>query len=180
MPRPTYFFATDTTGAKLPATIVPADDGTYAWLFLTSAMPGASTITVTLDGAGIHAAGGALLDAAGAGTAGSKLTYHFRTVSQSFVPGTTITGIVADPGPDLTPGTVDDVAAGPDGTLMTGDDIYKLPIANAKVYILGHEDQAVYTDAQGRAVAVDSRGILAALRDVYGATALADEITGSK
>jgi hypothetical protein len=37
-----------------------------------------------------------------------------------------------------------------------------------------------YTEAQGRAVAVDSRGILAALRDVYGATALADEITGSK
>ena len=31
-----------------------------------------------------------------------------------------------------------------------------------------------------RAVAVDARGILAALRDVYGATALADEITGSK
>jgi len=37
-----------------------------------------------------------------------------------------------------------------------------------------------YTEAQGRAVAVDSRGILAAMRDVYGATALADEITGSK
>ena len=37
-----------------------------------------------------------------------------------------------------------------------------------------------YTQAQGRAVAVDSRGILAALRDVYGATALADEIGGSK
>lgn len=37
-----------------------------------------------------------------------------------------------------------------------------------------------YPSAQGRAVAVDSRGILAALRDVYGATALADEITGSK
>ena len=37
-----------------------------------------------------------------------------------------------------------------------------------------------FTEAQGRAVAVDSRGILAALRDVYGATALADEIAGSK
>lgn len=37
-----------------------------------------------------------------------------------------------------------------------------------------------YTQVQGRAVAVDSRGILAALRDVYGATALADEIIGSK
>ena len=37
-----------------------------------------------------------------------------------------------------------------------------------------------YSQTQGRAVAVDSRGILAALRDVYGATALADEIVGSK
>jgi hypothetical protein len=37
-----------------------------------------------------------------------------------------------------------------------------------------------YTEAKGRAVAVDARGILAALRDVYGATALADEIVGSK
>ena len=37
-----------------------------------------------------------------------------------------------------------------------------------------------YTQAQGRAVAVDSRGILAALRDVYGATALADEVSDSR
>jgi hypothetical protein len=37
-----------------------------------------------------------------------------------------------------------------------------------------------YTEAQGRAVAVDARGILAALREVYGATGLADEITGAK
>jgi hypothetical protein len=29
-------------------------------------------------------------------------------------------------------------------------------------------------------VAVDARGIMAALREVYAATALADEITGSK
>jgi hypothetical protein len=37
-----------------------------------------------------------------------------------------------------------------------------------------------YSDAQGRAVSVDSRGILEALRKVYGATALADELTGTK
>ena len=37
-----------------------------------------------------------------------------------------------------------------------------------------------YTDTQGRAVAVHSRGIIEALRQVYGATNLADEITGKK
>jgi hypothetical protein len=143
------FYATDATGTAVPATIVPSDDGTYAWLFFTNPLPGASMITVTVDGSGIHAASGATIDAADTGTPGSKLTFSFTTVSESFVPGTTITGIVADPGPDLMPGTPDDVAAGPDGVLMTGDDVYKLPIANAKVYILGHEDQAVYSDSQG-------------------------------
>ncbi len=37
-----------------------------------------------------------------------------------------------------------------------------------------------YTDRQGRAVAVDSRGIIEALRNVYDAGGLADEITGKK
>lgn len=36
----------------------------------------------------------------------------------------------------------------------------------------------VYDDAIGRAVSVDSRGILEALRNVYGATRLADELAG--
>jgi hypothetical protein len=36
-----------------------------------------------------------------------------------------------------------------------------------------------YSDVQGRAVSVDSRGIQEALRDIYGATALADELLGS-
>ena len=37
-----------------------------------------------------------------------------------------------------------------------------------------------YSDVQGRAVSVDSRGIQEALRKVYGATALADELLGGK
>ena len=36
----------------------------------------------------------------------------------------------------------------------------------------------IYTEEQARAVAVHSRGILEALRKVYGATKLADELTG--
>jgi Peptidase S46 len=36
----------------------------------------------------------------------------------------------------------------------------------------------IYSDVQGRAVSVDVRGIIEALRNVYGATALADELTG--
>jgi len=37
-----------------------------------------------------------------------------------------------------------------------------------------------YSDAQGRSISVDSRGIQEALRKIYGATALADELTGIK
>lgn len=143
------FFATDSTGTVIPATIVPANDGTFAWLFFTNPMPGASIITVTVDGSRIKAADGSLLDAVGSGTPGSKLIFSFTTVNTAPVPGTSLSGIVADPGPDLLPGTRDDVAVGPDGVLMTTDDVYKLPIAGVKVYILGHEDEAVYTAADG-------------------------------
>ncbi|MCU1300891.1 MAG: dipeptidyl-peptidase 7 [Candidatus Sulfotelmatobacter sp.] len=40
--------------------------------------------------------------------------------------------------------------------------------------------QFAYSDSQGRAVSVDSRGIQEALRKIYGATGLADELLGSK
>ena len=33
------FYATDTTGAVVPATVVPSDDGTFAWLFYTNPLP---------------------------------------------------------------------------------------------------------------------------------------------
>ncbi len=106
------FYATDPTGAVIPATIVPSNDGTYAWLYFTNPLPGASTITLTVDGSTIKAKDGSLLDAAGSGVAGSKLTSTFSTVNQQAVPGTTLSGILADPGPDLQPGTRDDVRSG--------------------------------------------------------------------
>jgi hypothetical protein len=143
------FYATDTTGTKLPANIVVSDDGTFAWLFFTNPMPGGSTVTVTVDGSTIQAADGALLDAADTGTPGSKSTFSFSTVSLASLPGTSLYGTVADPGPDLKPESFDDVRPGADGVLMTADDVYLNPIAGVKVFIIGQEGQAVYTDAQG-------------------------------
>ncbi|MGE0642374.1 MAG: Ig-like domain-containing protein [Nitrospira sp.] len=145
------FYATDSTGTKLAATIVPAQDGTFAWLFFTNPMPGASTITLHVDGSTILAAGdGHALDADGNGTPGGVLTSTFSTVSLVPLQGTTLSGIVLDPGPDLKMGTLDDTRAGADGILHTDDDVYLNPIAGAKIYILGLENQAVFTDAQGR------------------------------
>jgi len=40
--------------------------------------------------------------------------------------------------------------------------------------------QFAYSDVQGRAVSVDARGIQEALRTIYGANALADELSGGK
>ncbi|WP_420382221.1 Ig-like domain-containing protein [Novosphingobium sp.] len=144
------FYATDASGNTVAAKIVIASDNMSAYLFFTDPLPGSSNITLHVDGSKIRgAADGTFLDAAGTGTAGSVLTQTFTTVSTSFVANTSLTGVVLDPGPDLQPMTFDDVRAGPDQTLHTADDKYLLPIAGVKVYILGHEDQAVYTDATG-------------------------------
>ncbi len=143
-------FLSDSSGKLIPATIVPSDDGTYAYLFPVNPMPGASQITLTVDGSKIKSADGKmLLDAAGSGTPGSKYAETFTTVNEAYVQGTTLSGILADPGPDLKPNTTDDVRSGPDGILMTADDVYLLPIAGATLYILGHEDQKVITGANG-------------------------------
>src|SRR5262249_3028060 len=137
------FYATDTTGTRLKATIVPSDDGTYAWLFLAKPMPGGSTITLTADGSTIQAADGSLLEAEAMGARAGMLIRWSPPVGGTFPPGTTLSGMVADPGPDLKPMTFEDVRVGPDGVLSTADDVYLHPIANAKVFILGHEDMAV-------------------------------------
>ncbi|MCA9066047.1 MAG: phosphatase PAP2 family protein, partial [Planctomycetaceae bacterium] len=144
------FYATDTTGTKIPAAIVPAAEGTFAWLFFNNPLPGASTVTLHVDGSTIRAAADAvLLDADGDGTPGGVFTSQFATVSLTPLIGTSLSGRVFDPGPDLKPMTVDDVKAGADGILHTADDVFLHPIANAKVFILGLESQVVYTDANG-------------------------------
>jgi hypothetical protein len=144
------FYATDSSGTRLAATIVPSQDGTFAWLFFTNPMPGASTITLHVDGTTIFAAGdGQALDANADGTPGGVFTSTFSTVSLVPLQGTTLSGKVLDPGPDLLMGTFDDIRAGADGVLHTTDDVFLNPIAGATVYILGLESQAVVTDAQG-------------------------------
>ncbi|MGR9145674.1 Ig-like domain-containing protein (plasmid) [Rhizobium leguminosarum] len=142
-------FATDTTGAKIPATIVPFADATGAWLFFSNPLPGASAIELHIDGNAIKGLDGALLDADGDGAPGGVFAGSFTTVNTAVVPGTTITGRVFDPGADLQPMTFDDVRAGPDQILHTTDDVYLNPIAGVKVFILGHENEAVFTDASG-------------------------------
>ena len=133
------------SGQKLPTTIVPANDGSFAWLFFQGQMPSASDVQVTVDGSTIMAADGSgPIDAAGSGSAGSVLNYHFNTVSITPVAGTSLSGTIVDPGPDLLPDTADDSTMNTDGTMT-----YKLPIAGVKVYILGLENQAVTTDANG-------------------------------
>jgi hypothetical protein len=113
-------------------------------------MPGASTITLHVDGTAILAAGdGQALDADGNGTAGGIFTSTFSTVSLVPLAGTTLSGKVLDPGPDLKLMTFDDIRAGADGILHSSDDVFLNPIAGAKVFIIGLENQAVFTDAQG-------------------------------
>ncbi len=138
------------SGVDLPITVVPATDGMSAMLFFQSDMPGGSSIDVSLDGSAIHALDGTPLDANGDGIAGETFHLKYSTLSTTGVLGTTIAGIIADPGPDLIPHSFDDVRAGPDGIINTADDVYLHPLVHAEVYIIGQESQAVFTDAQGR------------------------------
>ncbi len=91
-----------------------------------------------------------LLDADGDGQPGGVTTFGFRTVSTSPLLGTTLSGRLVDPGPDLLPMTEDDFSPGPDGEAHTDDDEYLLPISGVTVFILGLEDEAIQTGAEGR------------------------------
>jgi predicted Zn-dependent protease len=144
------FFATDATGAKLAANIVPASDGSFAWLFFSKPLSGGETIVLHVDGSTIHAAGdGAVLDPDNDDVPGEDIDSSYTTVSLTPLLGTSLSGKVLDPGPDLKPMTFDDIRSGPDQVLHTADDVYLAPLAGVKVFILGLEDQAVLTDAQG-------------------------------
>lgn len=67
-------------GTPVEANIVPANDGTFAWLFFKQALPGGTRVRLTVDGSTITAArGGARLDADGNGQAGSIGTFAFTT-----------------------------------------------------------------------------------------------------
>lgn len=144
------FYATGPNGAKLAANIVPAGDGSFAWLFFTQPMPSASQITVHVNGATILAAAdGAQLDANDDGVAGGELTFSFSTVSLTPLLGTSLSGKVVEAGPDLKPMTFDDIRVGPDQVLHTPDDVFLTPLAGVKVFIVGLESQFVLTDAQG-------------------------------
>ena len=144
------FYATGPDGSKLAANIVPAGDGSFAWLFFTQPMPGGSQITVHVDGATILAAAdGAALDADSDGTPGGQLTFTFSTVSLTPLVGTSLSGKIVEAGPDLKPMTFDDIRVGPDQVMHSPDDVFLTPVAHAKVYIIGLESQFVFTDAAG-------------------------------
>lgn len=145
------FFAS-LSDQKIAATIVPANDGAFAWLFFNNPMPDASVIQVTVNGSTIKTLDGRLLDADGDGIAGGIRTFNFSTVSLAPVPNTSISGIIADPGADLKPMTADDFSVGPDGIAETNDDVFLLPIAGVEVYIIGLENHKVFTGSDGRFV----------------------------
>src|SRR5205814_9386086 len=101
-------FYLSASGARLPSTIVPSGDGTFAWLFPAAAMPGGSIVSVTMDGATIRAADGTVLDADSDGAPGGIFSFHFSTVPLTTIANTRLCGTIADPGPDLRPNTQDD------------------------------------------------------------------------
>ncbi len=143
------FFAT-AAGEALPANIVVDPSGLFARLFFSAPMPGGTAVEVTVNGSAILAAAdGTLLDADGDGAPGGLLTFSFATVSTTPLPGTTLSGRLADAGPDLVPFTADDTLPGPDGQLGTPDDVILTPIADARIFVRGLEDDFVLTGADG-------------------------------
>jgi hypothetical protein len=127
-------FLTDSAGNVLSTKIVPWADNMHAWVIINGQLPGNDTITIHINGAAIKGlADGAELDAAGTGQAGSVFTSEFTTVSTTPVANTTISGVIMGTGPDLQTGTPD-----------------QMPLAGVTVYVLGQEQNAVVTDAQGR------------------------------
>lgn len=153
------------SGDQLPTNHVLSSDGTTAWLFPTQPLPGSTLVRVNVDGEGIQDLNGDVLDADASGEPGGMFTSSFTTVDTSALPTTSsgdidgtqsattqtsLVGVVADPGPDLIPGTPDDVRPGDDGVLMTGEDEYLRPLEGVEVWILGREDEKQVTGEDGR------------------------------
>lgn len=134
------FYATF-AGRRLAATITPANNGTFAWLFFHEPMPNASQVQVTVDGSTLRTRTGLPLDADGDGALGGVMRFNFSTVSVAPIPGTVLSSRIVDPGPDLIPRTADDVALG------NGYN-YLLPIRGVRVHVM--ENNVTYTDADGR------------------------------
>ena len=144
------FFAT-AAGQALDANIVMDPNGLFARLFFTDPMPGATDVEVTVIGSSILSLDdGEALDADGDGVAGGELTFTFTTASMNPLPGTAITGRLADPGPDQIPLTADDTLPGPDGELGTEDDVILLPVSDATIFVRGLESDFVSSGGDGR------------------------------
>ncbi len=143
------FFA-EAGGTTLPANVVVDRSGRFARLFFTDRMPGGAEVRVTIDGSAILAAAdGTPLDADRDGEPGGLFTFAFITVSTVALPGTALSGRLADAGPDLEPLTADDTLPGPDGQLGTPDDVILTPIAGARIFVRGLEDDFVLTGVDG-------------------------------
>ena len=137
-------------GRVLATTVVPSNDGAFAWLFFDDPLPGSSKVRIVVEGDNILAEGAdTALDADGDGEPGGRLEFQFTTVAGTGLPGTAITGVVASTGVDLIPGTPEDTDPGPDGEPGTEDDVFLQPIAGAEVFVLGRDAQKVVTAADG-------------------------------
>jgi len=143
------FYAVTATGEKVSATITPLNDGTGAWMFFTNPLPGSTAIELVVDGDLIRAADGAALDGDADGIAGGQAVQRFTTVALEGLESTTLVGRVSDPGADLFMMTPDDFIAGPGGITDYANHIYRSPIENAEVYVLGRPDLKVFTDETG-------------------------------
>ena len=77
------------------------------------------------------------------------MNFAFSTVSTVPVPNTSLSGIIVDPGPDAEPLTDDDFDPGRDSVPHTEDDKFLLPISGVQVFLLGLEDDIVFTDEDG-------------------------------
>lgn len=137
-------------GGTLSANIVPSDDGMFVWVFPSESVPGSSTVTVSVNGDLIRpAAGGTALDADGDGSPGGTLSFSYSTLSLQASFDTTLSGVIADPGPDGEPMTADDSGPGADGIVGTADDVALLPIQGVEISLLGLENSMTTTGADG-------------------------------